>query len=106
MFARVFVCVCQRRENPIPVFIHEKTVTSNRLTMILVSLLSGHLRRLYRVCGVAGGDSSRDAGQHLRHVSSAQHALPADPAYGSYGPTGRHLETTGLGGLRSQQGAK
>lgn len=59
------------------------------------------LHRLHRICGIAGCDSSWNAGQHLRHVSPAQHALPANLAYGSHGPTGRHLETPGLGGLRS-----
>lgn len=60
--------------------------------------------RFYRVRGIIGSDRCRDAGQHLRHLGAAQHAFPADPAYGSYGQTRRHLETAGLSGLCSQQG--
>ena len=80
----------------------EKIVKSYHFLMTLLSALP--LCRLHSVRGVVGGDSSWDARQHLRHVSPAQHALPADLAYGSYGPTGRHLETAGLSCLCSQQG--
>lgn len=62
--------------------------------------------RLYRVHSVTSSDCCWDAGKHLRHVGPAQHALPADPAYGSYGPAGRHLETTWFSGLCSQQGGQ
>lgn len=62
------------------------------------------ISRLYRVCGVVGCDRSWHAGQHLCHLGPAQHALLADPAHGSHGPTRRHVETAGLSGLCSQQG--
>lgn len=107
------MCACEQSTNPrqSPVYVHEKIVKSYHLVMTGRHLFSlcffpeRLLRRLHSICGITGSDSSRYARQHLCHVSPAQHALPADLAYGSYGPTGRHLETTGLSGLRSQQGA-
>lgn len=96
------VCLCEEYTKPkcVCVCVHVKIVKSNRLfcMFLLFELLSC---RLHSICGLDGSDCCRYAGQHLRHISLAQHAIPADPAYGSYGPTGRNLETTGLSGLRS-----
>lgn len=89
------------KQNQSVACVHVKIVNSNRFLFLLFELLS---RRLHSICGVIGSDRRRYPGQHLRHLSLAQHAISADPAYGSYGPTGRNLETTGLSGLRSQQG--
>lgn len=62
--------------------------------------------RHHRADSVGGGGVGRQPGEHLRHVGAAEPALPADSAHGAHGPEGRHLETAGLGGLRTQQGAR
>lgn len=95
------VCVCGTQT-----YVKVLCVFIRKLSPYLFSVcfLSKHLHRLHSIGGILGRDSCRDAGQHLCHLSPAQHALPADLAYGPYGPSGRHLETTGLSGLRSQQG--
>lgn len=83
-------------------FKHHLVTTFSYLSVVV---LFEHLCcRFHRVYRIASGDRRRDAGQHLRHVSPAQHAFPADPAHGSHGPARRHLETTWLRGLCSQQG--
>lgn len=103
-FCVIGQCVCvNNKQNQSVVCVHVKIVNSNRFfsVFLLFELLSC---RLHSICGVIGSDCRWHAGQHLCHISLAQHAISADPAYGSYGPTGRNLETTGLSGLRSQQG--
>lgn len=55
---------------------------------------------------ISGGGVSGQSGQHLRHLGPTEPALPADPTHGANGPKRRHLEASGLCGLRSQQGGQ
>lgn len=75
-----------------------------RVLFLTLSWCEHLLSRLHCVRGVTGSDCSRHAGQHLCYVRPAQHAFSSDFAYGTHGPTRRHLETSGLRGVCSQQG--
>lgn len=50
------------------------------------------------------GAGGRISGQRVRHLSHQESEVPADPAHAADGPAWRHLEATGISGLRPQQG--
>lgn len=96
-------------------FIDERNTLIGRLGCVkkkIKKLLHQLFRRPLALCRhhrahcLGGGGLGWQPRKHLRYLGTAEPPLPPDPAHGAHGPQGRHLEATGICGLRAQQGNK